>query len=286
MMDLRLGSLRVRCSILLLLTIPLAVLFRRETMLAVAFISLSVHEGAHAMLAHRLGFSVHSIEIQPFGFVARLDSIDAPAGDLAAVYAAGPVASIVMAAMSSLMEKYVPVYAEASLGFTQYNLLIAVVNLLPAVPLDGGRLVYAALMDRSRRHALKILKIFGIAVGAAFIALFGFLAVRGAINPTIAIMGIFLIIAALKENDRGVLPERRLRRGCIPVRELAADENTAISTALLMLPPGSYAVLNVLDGSMRRIAVLDERRLIEAAGILGASASLSDAVALYPDEVV
>lgn len=286
LIDFRIGGVRIRCSLLLLLTAPLAVIFRRETMLIVAFISLSVHEGAHALLAHRLGFTVQSIEIQPFGFVARLEDADAPAGDIAAVYAAGPAASLVMAAMSSLMERFVPAYAAASLGFTEYNLIIAAVNLLPALPLDGGRLVYAAFMERSRRPALKLLKLAGAAVGAAFVAAFGFLAVRGAINPTLAVMGSFLIIAALRESDPGVLPHRRLRRGCIPVRELAADGSTTISAALLMLPPGCYAVISVLDSSMRRVAVLDERRLIEAAGVLGAAASLSDAVALYPNEVV
>ena len=67
----------------------------------------------------------------------------------------------------------------------------------------------------------------------------------------------------------------------MPVRVIAASEGMSISKAMSMLPAGSYAVLNVIDEELRRIAVIDEKQLMEAAKKLGASAKLSDAVALY-----
>lgn len=286
----RLGETEIRCSPLLLAAVPLAFVFGREKLLAAAFVSLSVHEAAHAMLAHRLGQSVRSVELQPFGFIARLSCDEAPAADRAAIFAAGPLASLCMAAMSALLEDAAPFYAEAHLGFTEYNLLIAAVNLLPALPLDGGRLILAAFSRRGRRTALKALRIAGIAAGSAFIALFAWMLTFGALNPTFAVMGVFLIIAALREGPASPLCRttgvRLMREGALAVHEIASSAQTPIHKALSMLPPGGYSVVTVVDEKLRRVAEIDEARLLEAAGVLGGSALLSEAVALYRGEML
>lgn len=281
----RIGETEIKCSISLIIAGVLAVILGRETEAVIAFVSLTVHEAAHAMLAFRLGYPVRSVEIQPFGFVARLDCTNAPPIDLAAVYAAGPVASITMAAFSSLMESMVPEYAAAKLGLTEYNLLIAAVNMLPAMPLDGGRLLYSAFSSKSQSMAMRALKICGVIAGIVFLTMFVIMLVYNAVNLTFAVMGVFLIIAAIKEPIHVNNPISRKRfitgRSSVPVRVIAASEGMSISKAMSMLPAGSYAVLNVIDEELRRIAVIDEKQLMEAAKKLGASAKLSDAVALY-----
>ena len=102
------GETEIRCSPLLLMLIPAAVVFGREGLLAAAFLSLSVHEAAHAIMAARLGFRPERIEIQPFGFVARADLRAASAGERALIYAAGPAASVMLAAFSALAGELIP----------------------------------------------------------------------------------------------------------------------------------------------------------------------------------
>ena len=287
----RLFSIRgaeVRISPALLAAIPAAAALGGVRMLLTALLSLSVHEAAHAMAAHRLGYSVGSIEIQPFGFVARLGMQKALPADAAAIYAAGPVASLSMAGLSSLLEGLIPLYREASLGFTEYNLLIAAVNLLPALPLDGGRLLLAALSGK--RAAARILRALGTLTGAIFIAAFALLLINGAFNPTFLIMGVFLVIAAIKEKDasfpKKLSPARLLKGRALTVHQIALSEESSLSAAISLLPPGGYAVVSVVDESGGRSAELDEKQLRDAAVILGASAKIREAVALYAGKML
>ena len=287
----RLGETDIRCSPLLMAAVPLAIALGRGELLAMAFVSLSAHEAAHAMFARRLGYGVRSVELQPFGFVARLDSGGAPASDLAAVYAAGPVASLCMAAMSALLEDLVPLYAASNLGFTEYNLLIFAVNLLPALPLDGGRLLLAAFSGRGRKAAHRVLRLFGAAAGSAFIGAFAWMLTLGALNPTFAVMGVFLIISALREGSAPACVRpggaKRLRKGGqLAVRGIAASEKTPLYAALQMLPPGGYSFVTVVDERLRSIASIDEARLTEAAKVLGPCAQLGEAVALFGERMI
>lgn len=274
------GETEIRCSPLLLMLIPAAVVFGREGLLAAAFLSLSVHEAAHAIMAARLGFRPERIEIQPFGFVARTDLRAASAGERAFIYAAGPAASVMLAAFSALAGELIPAYSAASLGLTEYNLLICAVNLLPALPLDGGRLIYSAVMDRGRKPALRALRVMGALTGAAFLAAFGLLLANGFVNPTFAVMGAFLIAAALREKEPAFFTRhKRICAGrALPVRFFAAPQEATVAEAYSLLPAGSYAVLSVLDGAGRRLGELDEYALSQAASALGASATLKDAV--------
>lgn len=276
------GDTDFRCHPLLIALAPLAVIFRLEAAFAVAFISLSIHEAAHAMTAYRLGYRVLSVELQPFGFIARLDRDIPRAADAAAIYAAGPVASLCMAAGSCLMERFVPVYAESGLGVAEYNLLIAAVNLIPAFPLDGGRLAAAAFSVRGARTANRILRWSGAAAGAGFIALFVLLFSRGAVNPTFLIMGLFLIVSALRSDLSVRLPARSSgrRRTYRPVRHVAFSDDASLACVMTMLPTGGYTVINVVDGNSRRIGTIDEKQLCDAAGMLGSGATLRETVAL------
>lgn len=284
------GGTDIRCSPPLLLLIPAAVIFGREKLLAAAFVSLSVHEAAHALMAARLGFRVSSIEIQPFGFVARTDLRGALPGELAAVYASGPAASLVLASLSSLAEAAIPAYAGAKLGLAEYNLLIFAVNLLPAVPLDGGRLILSAFLSRGRSAALKALKAAGVLTGAVFIALFAVMLAKGYVNPTFALMGGFLTAAAFREGGAGTVGAPRHRRiterRALPVQNIAASKDASLAEAFSMLPQGAYSVLSVVDDKNRRMAELDEYELTLAAALLGASASLNDAVEIMHRRVV
>jgi stage IV sporulation protein FB len=279
------GGAEIRVSPWLLAVLPAAALCARPRLLIVAFVSLSVHEAAHAILASRLNAEVYSVEIQPFGFVARLDLRGVSLSELAAVYAAGPVASLSMAAFSALLERFVPLYAEARLGMTEYNLLIAAVNLLPAMPLDGGRLLCAALGKRHIRLAYALPKALGVMTGAGFLIISVLMLKRGFINITFPVMGVFLIFAALAEKPEAVSLRRTRRRlslmSALPVSELAIEGGTPVYRALRLLPKGGYAVVSVIDGDLKRKAVLDESQLAEAAQRLGAAANLSDAVALF-----
>ena len=287
------------CSPLLLLALPAAFMLGRGWQTVTVFASLSLHEAAHAAAAKRAGCTVTSIEAQPFGFVARLSCASCDPHDTAAVFAAGPIASLSLAAAAALMAMYLPGIIKAAgeagvdpngisrflRGLSSKNLLIASVNMLPALPLDGGRLI-AALVSASARLpqkrspaglAVRLLSASGVAIGAAFAAATPLLYLNGVFNPTFSVMGVFLILAAVKElRLYGASPrhKRLSTRDVIAVRPIAVGQDVTIASAMRMLPAGAYALVSVLDASHRVIGTIDESRLAEAAAALGASASV------------
>ncbi len=118
---------------------------------ALFFVSLLAHEGAHAVVARHHGVGVRSITLWLFGGVAQLEGeAPHPRADFA-IAAVGPGTSValagVFAAAQALLEQAGAhgLVVGVSSWLWQINLLLAGFNLIPAAPLDGGRILRAGL---------------------------------------------------------------------------------------------------------------------------------------------
>jgi Zn-dependent protease len=118
--------------------------------------SLLVHELAHALVARRNGVSVRSITLWMLGGMTELDGEPQSAGADLRIALAGPAASLAEAAAFgglALIAGYsgaAPVATAATAWLAVMNGLIAAFNMLPGAPLDGGRVLRAALWRRYR----------------------------------------------------------------------------------------------------------------------------------------
>lgn len=106
-------------------------------LLAILAASLIVHELAHALVARALGLRVLDITIWPLGGMARMEGLTLHPGREAPVAAAGPVANLLLATACLLIPGR---WGDAAVDI---NLVLALGNLVPAFPLDGGRLLRA-----------------------------------------------------------------------------------------------------------------------------------------------
>jgi Zn-dependent protease len=125
---------------------------------AAFFVCLTVHELAHALTARRFGIRVRGITLFLFGGVAEIEGeVPTPAREFA-VALVGPAVSTFLGAVFALGTQIAssagrPV-AEGILGtLALVNLGVALFNLFPGLPLDGGRLVRAALWRLSGSYA-------------------------------------------------------------------------------------------------------------------------------------
>jgi Zn-dependent protease len=186
---------------------------------AVLFLgSLLAHELAHAVVARRNGVEVDSIVLWLLGGVAQLRSEPSTSGADFRIAVVGPLTSLVLAVgfgavgmvASLLGAEGLPIGVLAYLAGT--NLLLAIFNLLPAAPLDGGRVLRAALWrwrgDRERASvaAARAGQIFGfVLIGLGLLQV---LAAGGIGGLWLALIGWFLVNAATAEEQQARLSSR------------------------------------------------------------------------------
>lgn len=171
------------------------------------FASLAAHELGHALQARREGMRIEGITLWLLGGVARFSGAFPSAGTELRVALAGPLVSLVLGVVLLSVALVVPLPPAVDgvlhwLGST--NLLLLVFNMIPALPLDGGRVLRAALWARSGDHAaatrsaVAIATAFGRFLVAAGIVL---VLMTGALGGLwFALIGWFLLNAASGES--------------------------------------------------------------------------------------
>jgi Zn-dependent protease/CBS domain-containing protein len=198
------------------------------------FVAIVVHELSHALVARRRGLKVRSIVLFALGGLARIETESSDARTEFWMGIAGPIASVLIAALC-LGAAYLTGWDPASLPGTPalavlvwlgyINLTLAVFNMIPGFPLDGGRVLRAAVwwatgdMRRATRVAARTGQV--VAGGFVVLGLVRFVMGEGLGGLWIAFIGWFLLTAA--GASFGQLELARRLRG-LQVRHVMARE--------------------------------------------------------------
>ncbi|WP_084713336.1 site-2 protease family protein [Streptacidiphilus rugosus] len=169
--------------------------------------SLVLHEGAHAVVTRRAGVKVEDMTVWALGGVTRMDRADRPRAALA-IAAAGPLTSLLLggiglgAAFWLLHGPHWTVAGDVLLWYGWANLLLAAFNLIPAAPLDGGRVLQAALWWRTgdRARAEQASGRSGQVFGALMIGFGALVLLRGGAGGLwLMLIGFFVLTTAQAE---------------------------------------------------------------------------------------
>lgn len=171
----RIGTLfgfpiRVHLSFLVLLAVALFWWGGLAGILLVLIVACSVlvHELGHALLARHLGVPVAGIGLHIFGGAAQMVGLPRRPGDEIAIAAAGPAVSFALAGLGRGLALLTGVRLFGVCGWV--NLVLAVFNLLPAFPSDGGRILRAWL---ARRRGLVRATDIAVTVGRVVCVILG-----------------------------------------------------------------------------------------------------------------
>ena len=105
-----------------------------------------VHEWGHALCARALGLAVEGMEIAPFGGVVYVRGVEQlGTGAAVGVALAGPATSLALAGLCGCAAYALPKFLPFWAHLIEINLVLALTNLLPAFPLDGGRVLFVLL---------------------------------------------------------------------------------------------------------------------------------------------
>lgn len=164
----------VSASFLLLLGVVLLWLGGVWGLVAVGltFSSVLLHELGHAVVARRLGVPVSAIGLHFFGGAAQMAGHPKTAKDEILIAAAGPAVSLVLAGLGFGLGALLHAPFVGLIGWI--NLVLAIFNLIPALPMDGGRILRALLtrrLDYVRATDASVTIARGFAIGFAALGL-------------------------------------------------------------------------------------------------------------------
>jgi Zn-dependent protease len=235
------------------------------------FACVVAHEYGHALTARRYGIKTREITLLPIGGVARLERMPADPRQELWVALAGPAVNVVIAAglfaWLVLTSSLVPV-DQIDVGRGSFlerlmvvNLFLVGFNLLPAFPMDGGR-VLRAVLARRMEYTRATHVAANIGQGMAF--LFGFAGLFG--NPMLLFIAFFVWIGAAQESSA---VQMKSALGGIPVaRAMLTDFRTlqpheSLDRAAALILAGSQQDFPVVDND-RVTGVLTRADLITA----------------------
>lgn len=182
------------------------------------FACVLAHEFGHALAARRYGIATPDITLLPIGGLARLERMPDNPREEVVVALAGPAVNFAVAGLLALalgarpdlssLETLDRGAAAFPAQIVTINLFLALFNLIPAFPMDGGRVLRALLaMSQGQAEATRI----AARVGQALAFLFGFLGLLG--NPILIFIAIFVYVAASAEAQAAGLSEASRRLG-------------------------------------------------------------------------
>jgi Zn-dependent protease/CBS domain-containing protein len=187
------------------------------------FVCVVLHEYGHSLVAQRLGIEIQDITLLPIGGVARLKSLPTRPMDEVRIAIAGPLVNVVLAPIffgvalllgSSPLDAANILQGGNSLGqifayLGLINVALVVFNLIPAFPMDGGRVLRGLLATRlGPVRATDI----SSAIGQIFALAFFLIGLLGG-NYLLALVGVFIFFGAGGEQQ--MVKQRELTRGLL-----------------------------------------------------------------------
>jgi Zn-dependent protease/CBS domain-containing protein len=254
-----------------------------------------LHELGHALAARRYGIPTADITLLPIGGVARLQRIpEKPAQELV-VALAGPAVNVVIAGIAYLVVTLTGARQDISMNEPTFlvrddfwtrllmvNLFLVLFNLLPAFPMDGGRVLRALLAMRlDYGRATRI----AASVGQMMAIVFVFLGLSS--NPMLLLIALFVWIGA--EAEASQVQERIAMRD-VPVRSAMLTDYATLTpvdslgrAADLLLAGSQHDFPVVIDGQLG--GVLTRQALLAALAQGGRDALVGDAALVQLGQV-
>jgi Zn-dependent protease len=251
----------------------IAVVVRSTFLILAVFATVVLHEFGHALMARRFGVRTQDITLLPIGGIARLEKLPDKPGQQLLVAFAGPAVNLAIAlaifVLLYLGNGQVGVesfrYANGSFlaQLMWINVSLAVFNLLPGYPMDGGRILRALLAmrmapERATQTAARI--------GQGVAIIFGLVGLL--VSPLLILIAVFVWLGAQAES---------VRQGMITDFKTVSPTEP-LSRAVELTLAGFQQDFPVMDGGSRLVGVLTHSDVLKGLAEQGATIPVQQAM--------
>jgi Zn-dependent protease/CBS domain-containing protein len=241
--------------------------------ISLLFFCVLLHEFGHVFAARWFGIKTPDITLWPFGGIASLERIPEKPGQEFVVAIAGPLVNVAIAAALILylgttnidMQALTKIEDPATSMIVKLagaNIFLVLFNLIPAFPMDGGRVLRALLATRySFGRATELAAM----VGQGFAVLFGILGIFT--NPMLIVIAVFVFLAASAEAGHAQL--RDVSRGALVSDAMitqfrALNTQSTVDEAATALIQTTQKEFPIVDGAGKLRGVLTRDAMIKA----------------------
>lgn len=254
-----------------------------EVLMVVAAVLL--HELAHLVAARSLKIKVEEVELLPFGGQAKIEDFTGLEPEKETIVAiTGPACSLLLAALFYFLAPHLAM--EKAEFFITVNLLLGSFNLLPVLPLDGGRVLRAQLSRwLGYKKATARAALLGQMAGAALVGwgIYETISVLSGLNFILA--GVILFWSARREGKLLTYSFMRYlvhkkgdlaRSGHLPAQQYVSKPDALVKTILQSSSPTYYLLVVIINDSHQVQGMVSEAELIECLFEKGPRATIRD----------
>lgn len=229
------------------------------------------HECAHAFAAARLGYKLDRVVLMPYGAVIDGDLSGITFKDEIFVAVWGPLCNLCTAAAFAALWWLYPVTYAFTDTVCFVSLAVALVNLIPAYPLDGGRVLRCALASAvGEKRADMICRGITAAFSLALLAAFVCLCVKKTPNFTLFAFSLFLAAGAFGNGKSEAARYGKInfsskdafRRG-VEIRRVAVSDTCTLKRAVGFVTRDKYLILDVYDARENYLGEIRQNELAE-----------------------
>jgi Zn-dependent protease/CBS domain-containing protein len=235
------------------------------------FTCVVLHEFGHILVARRFGVHSTQVTLLPIGGVADMDKMPERPYQELLIALAGPLVNVVLAGVlllgaDALEPRALAHIDDPKIGLIERlaltNLFLAAFNMVPAFPMDGGRVLRALLaMWLGRERATRVAAL----IGQGFALLLGFLGLFG--NPMLLFIAFFVFLAAAGEAQMTLISQaaRDIRVGdAMETRIATISRGATIGEATDLLLSTSQEHFPLIDHSGGFVGLLSRGDIVEA----------------------
>lgn len=269
----KIKSFSLELDPLLILIIPSVFIGGYLKEFLIIYITIILHELGHILAALLLGKKVYIVRMLAVGLNASIEEDTCSGLNRILIYIGGPLANIFFIAISIVANRCNLIESNDMFFFISLNTCLVILNMLPVIPMDGGKILREVLSDHLGLFlAGSYLRKLSLILSLALILLGVIQFLISKFNFSLLTIGFYIFFTLKTEKTEAALMNAKyvvyrrsklLKRGVYPARDLVVMKSAHLSEILNCMDFDRFHIIYVLDDDLKLAKILTEHEIMD-----------------------